>query len=252
METVDTVEVVKSVLVALGTGWVLWLLFGLSLASVAIAGERWLFFRSRDCRLAAVVERVERALACGSGDDAVESLRTERALAGRVAVAGIELADRGMDAAQNGMHAAMAIERVGLERRLGVLGTLGNNAPFIGLLGTVIGVILAFEELGRATAGGPTDQIASSTVMSAIAEALVATAVGIAVALPAVAFYNYFQRRIAAMLADAEAICGLVLAGVGADAAQRTTSVRRRTQPEVDVGGAVPETRIGVRTRRAV
>ncbi|MBK7152048.1 MAG: MotA/TolQ/ExbB proton channel family protein [Sandaracinaceae bacterium] len=102
-----------------------------------------------------------------------------------------------------------------LEARLVFLGTVGNNAPFVGLFGTVIGVILDFEELGHATAtagSGAASQVASGAVMSAIAEALVATAVGIAVALPAVAAYNFFQRNLAVLLDDAETVSNLVLA----------------------------------------
>src|SRR5690606_27978756 len=100
-----------------------------------------------------------------------------------------------------------ALERDGLERRLGFLGTLGNNAPFIGLFGTVIGVIQAFDALEQGAA-----QAASSGVMAAIAEALVATAVGIAVALPAVAAYNYLQQRVASILSGVEVLSNLVLA----------------------------------------
>ena len=89
----------------------------------------------------------------------------------------------------------------------------------MGLLGTVIGVILAFEELGQATAAsGAASQAASGAVMSAIAEALVATAVGIAVALPAVAAYNFFQRKLAVLLDDAETVSNLVLAYLLSDA----------------------------------
>ena len=104
-----------------------------------------------------------------------------------------------------------------LERGTVFLGTVGNNAPFVGLLGTVIGVIAAFEELGHAAPGhgagpGAASQIASQAVMSNIAEALVATAVGLLVALPAVAAYNYFQRKIAALCQGSEALTNIVLA----------------------------------------
>jgi biopolymer transport protein ExbB len=109
------------------------------------------------------------------------------------------------------MQSAMSIERSLLEARLAYLGTLGNNAPFIGLFGTVIGIILAFNELGKAQGGG-NGQLASQAVMGSIAEALVATAVGILVALPAVAAYNFFQRWMSTLLADAEALSNLVLA----------------------------------------
>jgi biopolymer transport protein ExbB len=114
------------------------------------------------------------------------------------------------------MQSAAALERRGLERWLAYLGTLGNNAPFIGLFGTVIGVIAAFEALGHgaghaAAAAGAT-QVASQLVMASIAEALVATAVGILVALPAVVAFNYFQRRVASLLTGTEVLSNLVLA----------------------------------------
>ncbi len=80
-------------------------------------------------------------------------------------------------------------ERLSLERNLGVLGTMGNIAPFIGLFGTVIGIIKAFRDLALSGSGGPT------VVAKGIAEALVATAGGLAVAIPAVILYNYFMRK---------------------------------------------------------
>ena len=82
------------------------------------------------------------------------------------------------------MGAARASRARRLERRLAFLGTLGNNAPFIGLFGTVLGVVHAFAALGGASGPG------ADEVMSAIAGALVATAVGLFVAIPAVAAYN--------------------------------------------------------------
>src|SRR5205085_9587977 len=84
--------------------------------------------------------------------------------------------------------------RLKLERNLAVLGTLGSNAPFIGLFGTVIGIIKAFHDLASAQAKGP------AVVMGSLSEALVATAVGLMVAIPAVLFYNYFQRRVRGLL----------------------------------------------------
>src|SRR5262249_48808284 len=110
------------------------------------------------------------------------------------------------------------------ERWLAYLGTVGNNAPFIGLFGTVIGVIGAFEELGHGAPGhgvgsssAAAAQVASQAVMSSIAEALVAPAAGILVALPAVAAYNYFQRRIAFLLSGTEVLSNLVLAYLSAE-----------------------------------
>ncbi len=89
---------------------------------------------------------------------------------------------------------------------MGVLGTLGNNAPFIGLFGTVIGIIVAFHELGQNPAGGP------SVVMAGISEALVATAVGLIVAIPAVIAYNIFQRLTRRKMANYETVSKTILA----------------------------------------
>ncbi|WNG36068.1 MotA/TolQ/ExbB proton channel family protein [Archangium minus] len=211
------VEMVKNVFVLWGANWILWLLFALSLVSVGIIVERWFFFRGKQDVLRELSDTLEASLASGDFPGALAKLEKRTSLGAMVARAGLRLAPRGVAAADKGMQSALAIERSTLENRLAYLGTLGNNAPFIGLFGTVIGVLLAFEELGRATgAGGRAGQVASNAVMGAIAEALVATAVGIGVALPAVAAYNYFQRRITRMLSDTEALTNLVLAYLSA------------------------------------
>jgi len=89
-------------------------------------------------------------------------------------------------------------ERIKLEKFLGVLGTMGNTAPFIGLFGTVIGIIKAFRDLALSGVGGP------AVVAKGIAEALVATAAGLAVAIPAVVIYNYFMRRLKVIMSELE------------------------------------------------
>jgi biopolymer transport protein ExbB len=86
-----------------------------------------------------------------------------------------------------------------LEKRLGILATFGNNAPFIGLFGTVLGVINAFHSLGDENSLGV------ATIMGGISEALVATATGLFVAIPSVMAYNYFVRRIKMILLEQEA-----------------------------------------------
>lgn len=91
------------------------------------------------------------------------------------------------------MSGKMVEERINLERRLPILGTLGNNAPFIGLLGTVLGVIKAFNNLG--TLGNQGAEI----VMRNIATALLATAVGLLIAIPVVMANNYFSKKVKVM-----------------------------------------------------
>ena len=112
------------------------------------------------------------------------------------------------------MRGAAALQKMKLEQRLAFLGTLGNNAPFIGLFGTVIGIVQAFDALGKQGMGSATAATAAAptAVMSSIAEALVATAVGLAVAIPAVAAYNFYQRHTRAVLGKTEALTNVLLA----------------------------------------
>jgi biopolymer transport protein ExbB len=225
----STVEAIKNFFLQTGAAWVLWLLFGLSFVSIAIVIERVIVFRTKGTDLKRLANKLDAHLAAGDLDKARQALRDEKSLCARVAEAGLRLASRGPSTADKGMQSAMAIERSLLEARLAYLGTLGNNAPFIGLFGTVIGIILAFHELGQAQSGAG-GQMASQAVMSSIAEALVATAVGIFVALPAVAAYNFFQRWMATLLADAEALSNLVLAYLCADpeSLPETVSIKPR------------------------
>jgi biopolymer transport protein ExbB len=210
----NLVEALKGFFLGSGAAWVLWLLLALAVVSLAVALERALIFRGRRGDLAALCRDVEEQLAAKDLEAARALLGASPSVAGAVADAGLRVAHLGPAAAEKAMQGAAAVERERLEARLAFLGTLGNNAPFVGLFGTVIGVIQAFEQLGAGGAG----QSVSQAVMAGIAEALIATAVGIAVALPAVAFYNYFQRRIAGLLAGSEAVSSVVLAYLLAEA----------------------------------
>ncbi|MGB1274153.1 MAG: MotA/TolQ/ExbB proton channel family protein [Nannocystaceae bacterium] len=213
---VDPVELLTQFFLTSGAGWVLWLLACLSLISFALTLERWLVLRARRGNLHALAKLLDARLSRGELTEAIRELEASPAIAAHIAASGLKLASRGPEAAAHAMESSVALARTRLERGLAFLGTLGNNAPFIGLLGTVIGVIGAFDELGRATpahdVAGSSPQVASQAVMASIAEALVATAVGIFVALPAVAAYNYFQRQITGMLAATEVLSKLVLA----------------------------------------
>jgi biopolymer transport protein ExbB len=217
----NAMESVKEVLLASGAGWVLWLLGALSASTLALASERWLYLRRRGGDLETLARQLDARLGDGDFEGARRSLEASPAVAARVADAGLRLADRGTESAGKAMQSAAALERGRLEGGLAFLATVGNNAPFVGLFGTVVGVIHAFEELGHTAAGhGATaaGQVATQAVMAGIAEALVATAVGIAVALPAVASYNYLQRRVTSLLAGTDVLSNLVLAYIADDA----------------------------------
>lgn len=238
----DIVESVKELFIQSGAGWVMWFLFGLSIISVGIAFERWFYYRGVAGNLPVLAEALDRRLSAGDVRGAIEEMKQSPAVAASIAAAGLRLSDLGPAAAEKAMQSAAALERARLEKRLAFLGTVGNNAPFVGLFGTVIGVIVAFEELGHGApghgaAGGGASQIASQAVMSSIAEALVATAVGIFVALPAVAAYNYLQRRVVGLLTSTEALSSLVLAYLCDDGGAAHRPASRAVSLE---GGATP------------
>ena len=98
------------------------------------------------------------------------------------------------------------VEKPELEKNLNMLGTIASNAPYIGLLGTVMGIMKAFNDLANAPGQG------NEVVMAGIAHALVSTAVGLAVAIPAVAAFNYFQKRVSSVLNNIDAARDLCLA----------------------------------------
>lgn len=214
------IERVKSAMVGAGAGWVLWLMLALSVVSLAIMLERaWLFWSLRD-DVEALMRELGRLLRAGDLEGARRRLEASPSAEAAVVVAGVVEADLGADAAEEAMAGASALQRLKLKRRLAYLGTLGNNAPFIGLLGTVIGIVGAFEELGKAGTPVPgagaaavtASQLAPQAVMSNIAEALVATAVGLLVAIPAVFAFNTFQRLVKTTLANTDALSHILLA----------------------------------------
>jgi biopolymer transport protein ExbB len=211
------IERIKSAMVGLGTLWVLILMGILSVISLAIMLERaWLYISIHD-DIESLMRDLGRLLRGGDLEGARKRLEQSKSAEAAVVVAGLVEADLGVHAAEEAMAGASALQRLKLERRLNYLGTLGNNAPFIGLLGTVIGIVAAFDELGRATNLGPagsgaSSQLAPSQVMSSISEALVATALGLLVAIPAVAAFNFFQRVVRTTLSNTEALGHVLLA----------------------------------------
>src|SRR5580658_6649503 len=201
-------------MVGLGTGWILALMLVLSVISLAVMLERaWLYWSLRD-DIDELMRDLGKLLRSGDLEGARRRLEASRSAEAAVVVAGLVEADRGVEAAEEAMDGASALQRLKLEKRLAFLGTLGNNAPFIGLLGTVIGIVAAFDELSRvkmAAAAGST-QLAPEAVMGRISEALVATAIGILIAIPAVAAFNAFQRVVRGTLANTDALGHLLLA----------------------------------------
>jgi len=195
----------------LGAGWVLWLLLALSVLSVAVMVERALYFGSR--RMSQSFPRLLQL--CMSGDlKSAATLATSDSMESEVVRAAAGAAGGGTPAVEKAVQSTIDRRRLEYERWLFVLGTLGNNAPFIGLFGTVLGIIHAFADLSSSASGQ-----ASRAVMSGISEALVATAVGLMVAIPAVIAFNFFQGRVRKTLGRVDAMAHLVLAGMASGGA---------------------------------
>jgi biopolymer transport protein ExbB len=225
-----------------GAQWVMWLLIGLSVISVAIMLERgWFYWSIRD-DLTRLASDLRDLLRTGDVEGARRKMEASPSAEAAVVVAGLVESDRGSGAAEQAMQGALALQKMRLERRLAYLGTLGNNAPFIGLFGTVIGVVQAFEALGRQDSASAAAEAAAgmapAEVMAAIAEALVATAVGLAVAIPAVATYNYFVRRAKSILGSTDALSRVLLAHLAAVEAGHGPSSPKRARQEAEGGSS--------------
>lgn len=202
----------------MGATWIMWLLVGLSVGGLAVAIERAIYLIRTSENVRKLKQQILARLRRGEIDDVRAHLARSRSHVAGIISATLADPDDGTAAAEERMAGATQLAKLRMEKRLAFLGTLGSNAPFIGLLGTVIGIIRAFHELNDA-AGKVT-----SGLMSEVGEALVATAIGILVALPAIAFYNTYQRIIKARLARAQALGNEVLAVLKAERAPLTTA----------------------------
>jgi len=198
----------------LGAEWVLWVLVALSVLCIAVAIERIVYARMNATPSGPFRKVLQKYVDGGPPADLAEGLKDMSGVEARVLHSGVEAGRRGgVKSAEEALTGTLAIERVKLDRRLIILGTVGSNAPFIGLFGTVLGIIQAFDSLALDSDEG------ASAVMAGISEALVATAVGLLVAIPAVVLYNWFQRRNKELLARVTSLSHMMLSRMQDDPA---------------------------------
>ncbi len=210
----------------LGAEWVLWLLVVLSVVVLAVSVERLIYSVLNRSPAGDFQSALGSYLEDGDIDGLHGKLDGMKGMEARVLASGADAARHGgAPAAEEAMAGTLKYERVKLERGLIIIGTTGSNAPFLGLFGTVLGIIQAFNDLSLENAE------AAGSVMAGISEALVATAVGLLVAIPAVVLYNYFSRRNKDQLARLESLGHLMLSriigkerGTGAEAASGSGS----------------------------
>lgn len=187
----------QSVLDILNGAWgTLWIILGFSVLSVAVALERGIVLWQFTERARALADTVSRCLTRGAVDEGRSACERSRSPLADVFLVGYQRVGR---VKSENVDTAVHRERVrvvsGLRSRLWMIGTIGAAAPFVGLFGTVVGIMNAFARLQEAEASGAGTGI--GVVSGHISEALIATAAGIGVAVIAVVLYNYFNQRLA-------------------------------------------------------
>jgi biopolymer transport protein ExbB/TolQ len=180
-------------------GFTMYILLFCSFLSVTILLERIIYYRKRSkTKRAEFMTRIKRALKSRDIGRAIEICKDTRAPFSNVVCSGLELYGHSEKEISNAMEREITIETTKLERYTGVVGTIGNTAVYIGLFGTVLGIIRAFHDIAAAGAGG------MSIVIGGVAEALVCTATGLFVAIPAVIAFNYFTKKVEYFIDDME------------------------------------------------
>ena len=172
---------------------------GFSVLSVAVMLERgWVFYKAEKGK-GAFLNQLKKVLKVGNVSEAVSLCEASTTSLAYIVKAGLSSFHHGEEAMGESMEKAAMKETLHLERNLGIIGTTGSVTPFVGLFGTVLGIIRAFHDLSLSTGGG-----GPSVVANGIAEALVATAAGLFVAVPAVIAFNYFTHRVSRMVTEME------------------------------------------------
>jgi biopolymer transport protein ExbB len=169
-----------------------------SVLTLGFALERALYYWKRRGAPDATLATAVVAIRSGNREEAMRACSATLHPVGPVGTEMVRNLDLPADAADEKLHISLSEQKLQLERNLGFLGTMGNTAPLIGLLGTVWGIMRAFHDMAATGSAGP------SVVAAGIAEALFTTAASLCVAVPAVMLYNHFLRRMNVMLTVAE------------------------------------------------
>jgi biopolymer transport protein TolQ len=186
---------------------VIWILLMLSVISVGMILERFFSLRKVSAQSAEVRSRVKAALQSHSLDDVENMAKNPESIEGRaLGYAMKHIKESGSKGLEEAFNTFALIEKPELEKYLNFLATVGSNAPYIGLLGTVLGIMKAFNDLANSSDAG------QQTVMAGISLALVSTAAGLFVAMPAVISYNYYQKQVKSILVGLDSVKELCLA----------------------------------------
>jgi len=179
-------------------GWVMWPILLCSVAALAIIGERIWSLQKKYVAPPDLLSQARQWIQRQELDAARINLLRESSPLGRILAAGLVNRDHGREILKEAIEDAGRHVVPDLERYLRTLGTIAAISPFLGLLGTVFGMIQMFSGIGQHGLGDP------SIVADGIAQALVATAGGLGVAIPSLIFHRYFRGRVNDLLLDME------------------------------------------------
>jgi biopolymer transport protein ExbB len=180
-------------------GFTMVILVLFSILSLAIIIERLLYYRRRSLiRRKNFMSRIAVELNKKNISEAVKLCKNTDTPFSRVVQAGLNLYSHDEVVISNAMEREVTIETTRLEHLTSIVGTIGSTAVYIGLFGTVLGIIRAFHDISRSGSGGV------DIVINGISEALVCTAAGLCVAVPAVIAYNYFVKKVDIFITDME------------------------------------------------
>jgi biopolymer transport protein ExbB len=196
----------------LQTDWVLWFLLVLLGICVLVIAWKTVYFVMNTRRTAALRHVIAQLVGGGSLDDFQAALEEQEGVEAGVLKHALRFSANGADTVEQQMDVALISAKQRMEFGHTFLGTVGSNAPFVGLYGTVGGIIRAFRDLSSSAEAG------ISAVIAGIAEALVATAVGLLVAIPAVVAFNYLQRQVKKAVGASQALNQQVLFRLRAEA----------------------------------
>lgn len=186
---------------------VLWLLLLLSVLSIGMILERYFALKKVSLESQRVRARIKMALQSNSLEDVEDLAKDPNSLEGRAAGYAMKhMKDAGSKGLEEVFNTFALTERPELEKYLNFLATVGSNAPYVGLFGTVLGIMKAFNDLAQSPEAG------QQTVMAGISMALVATAAGLFVAIPAVIFYNYYSKQVRSIFQSLDSVKELCLA----------------------------------------
>jgi biopolymer transport protein TolQ len=186
---------------------VLYLLIALTFVSLALIVERYLKLNKLAKQSAQQREILEEAMSAVKISNLEDVKLDPASLEGRVMNYGFEhLKQNGLKGLSETFDTFIKFQQPKLEKSLAFLATVGSNAPYIGLFGTVLGIMKSFHDLANSTNAG------QQTVMSGISAALIATAAGLLVAIPNIVAFNYFQKQVKAIIGSVESCKDIMIA----------------------------------------